>query len=886
LEAQDAKRLIVGTGKIVAAKAGVQSAKSLPIRGRENSTSCALFVRPTELMYKRVLTICRPGTSITYKVEFLAQGQQVVVAGMHESGARVRSSLPQFGLQGVPEIAALAESLGYEVGAKGSRPPKAVTGPYKPDEAVTREIMRRRAEWVPHVVPCTPGKPDREWRVSSAELNRELEEDLSIYPDGIYDYGTERSHGIASLICEFGAIDDHSEISFGGCPEYGRNGKEEFAVIGEPDAVCRPSEAEALTWLCRTLGGPGFPVLPPDARWATALPVLAAAVGLDWSALEQLRASRYFEPIDGSDTTVFDPTSWSAEELQEKRRLVPALRATDPVLFATAEFAWDVTGAAGTAELAQIFADEAQRLREWVASAPDTALLEPSLAAQPSDTWGEPQDVFGDGEPERLLELPKGSLPSVIEDFARDLSERMGVPTAFAASAAIATVSAAIGSKLRIQPLSRDTSWTEPGFLWFAIIEDPGGKKSPVISAATAPLAKLDAELAKEDSRIYSEWRERKSSRKKGDQDPGPEPRIRRHLVEGFTMEALTAVLKDNPGGVLVRQDELTQLVGALDAYKANKGGDRPMLLSLFDGRETRSDRAGRGLLYVECWGASVIGGIQPKKIREIAGGLDADGLLQRFIPILGDGVRRPNQDREPNAAALRRYSDIVREIAKAEYVFPDTIRLSDDAQVVWKPLSERISLLAALPDLSDAWRGHLGNWPGFSNRLLLLCHVIEHWASSNVMVHGVPVSAATAQRAVRLVEWLLGQSLRFYEECIGVGEAGEDARWIAGYILASDRSGKIKRRDIGQTRKGLRDEARCVRAMRYLEQMNWCAADFSERVDKHGPSRWHINPVVFDGRFAPRKESERIRRENQRAEIAAASAERARIKQGEPHVA
>jgi hypothetical protein len=243
-EAHAAKELISEIGRVVARKAGVPSVRNLPVRGRGNSTSCVLFVRPTEPMYKRVLTIFRPGASVTYKVEFLAQGQQVVVAGMHESGAQVRSSLPRFGLQGVPEItpeavdeafaeiAALAEDVGYEVGVKGGRPPKAATGPYKPDEAVTREIMRRRAEWVPYVLPCTPGKPDREWRVSSADLDRELEEDISIYPDGIYDYGTERSHSIASLICEFAAIDDHGEISFGGCPDYGRSGGEEFAVVG------------------------------------------------------------------------------------------------------------------------------------------------------------------------------------------------------------------------------------------------------------------------------------------------------------------------------------------------------------------------------------------------------------------------------------------------------------------------------------------------------------------------------------------------------------------------------------------------------------------------------------------------------------------------------
>ncbi len=60
---------------------------------------------------------------------------------------------------------------------------------------------------------------------------------------------------------------------------------------------------------------------------------------------------------------------------------------------------------------------------------------------------------------------------------------------------------------------------------------------------------------------------------------------MRRRVVGGFTLEALTNVLEDNPCGVLIHQDELTQLIGSFDAYKSNKGSDRPQMLTLFDGR-------------------------------------------------------------------------------------------------------------------------------------------------------------------------------------------------------------------------------------------------------------------------------------------------------------
>jgi hypothetical protein len=701
-----------------------------------------------------------------------------------------------------------------------------------------------------------------------------LEEDISIYPDGIHDHGTERTHTIVSFIREFGALDGEGNIGFGGCPTYGRQGKMAFAVVGESDpTVRRPTEPQAISWLCRQIGGANFTTLPADATWTTSLPFISAAVGLDFSALEAVQARRLFDEIaDDGSARPFRPENWSAAELRDNHRLVPALRAMNPDGFPLLEFAWDISSGVGGGGVNDIVAAEATRVRDQPMSAVTDA----------AGSQGEPRDVFGDGDPARLCEVPAGALPPVIENWAQDVSERMGAPVAFAVGAALGTLSAAIGAKLRIQPRARDTGWTEPAFLWFAIVEDPGGKKSPVISAATTPIAKLDAERAKEDGKHWVEWSDRKTRRRKGDPDPGPEPRIRRHVVESFTMEALTNVLKGNTAGVLVRQDELTQLIGSLDAYKVGKGSDRPLLLSLIDGREMRVDRAGKGLTYVECWGASVIGGIQPRKIAELARNLDADGLLQRFMPILGDGVRRRGDDREPDHAALRAYDTLVREIAMAEAVSPTPIRLSAAAHEIWAPLGDRIDRLAALPNLSDAWRGHLGKWPGFSTRLLLLMHVIDNWASSLAhAVDMVPVSAATAQRTVLLVEWLLSHSVRFYEECIGVGETGDDARWIAGYVLSTGSTGKVTRRDIGQAKHEFRAAPeRVIRAMRYLERMDWCAADDGERVDRFGPSRWVINPLVHQ-RFAERGEGERLRRERARSEIASAVAERRRLQAG-----
>lgn len=513
----------------------------------------------------------------------------------------------------------------------------------------------------------------------------------------------------------------------------------------------------------------------------------------------------------------------------------------------------------------------------------DSGLAAGGSTADEAGAAAFPRDLFDDGDVgAAVLAVPDGALPPVIEAWSRDVSERVGAPQAFAAIAALTTISGALGSKLRIQPKQHDTGWTEPPFLWGCIIEAPGGKKSPIIGQATSPLTRLDTARAREGSIAYAQWEERKKAAKRGQPFTEPEPKIERYVVDNFTVEALGGVLANNPSGVTVSMDELTGLIGSLDAYKPNRGGDRPMLLKLYEGRESRIDRVGRKHLHIPCWGASVIGGIQPRKITEMARDLDADGLLQRFLPVWGDGKRRDGVDRAPDAAAVEAYETAVVQLAQLNIPGARPVRLSAEAHKVWRQVGDRIATLAALPGMSDAWAGHMGKWPGLSARLLLVCHALAHIGDELHQVDAQPVSAATAEQASKLADWLLANSIRFYVQCIGAGEAGDDAKWIAGYILSSGTTGQITRRDVGQWRHEMReDPLRVGRAMRFLEHADWVTPNMSERVDKFGPSRWTICPEVHDGRFADRARGEQSRRASEREKIAAAVAERRRLLRG-----
>ena len=181
--------------------------------------------------------------------------------------------------------------------------------------------------------------------------------------------------------------------------------------------------------------------------------------------------------------------------------------------------------------------------------------------------------------------------------------------------------------------------FVESARLWVALVEEPGGKKTPAINAATQPLrdierAWLDQDAPKFD--IYNlqkhSYDQLKNSRKPEDQlqfsfTPEPQkPPHRRLTVSDVTTEQLAIILGENPGGVIAIHDELTQLLGSFDAYRGGRstGRDRALYLELYNGGSRSVDRVSSGHLNVPNWGASMVGGIQPDRLRTLIANLNA----------------------------------------------------------------------------------------------------------------------------------------------------------------------------------------------------------------------------------------------------------------------
>lgn len=489
----------------------------------------------------------------------------------------------------------------------------------------------------------------------------------------------------------------------------------------------------------------------------------------------------------------------------------------------------------------------------------------------------DPIDIFAEFP---VPPIARDMLPAAISDYAFDQSELVGVDPAMIAIPALVTCAAALHDDLQIQPMKYEKGWTESARLWCAVVGAPSVKKTPSIKRATRRLRKLDIDLHATNSAAQAlylaqseQWKDdKKAAKQNGVAMPvAPEaPKNERLVVEDATVEALADIMKDNTRGLLCIQDELSGWFGAMDVYSGGKGGgskDRAFHLQCYNGGPKLVDRIGRGSTLVPNTSYCMIGGIQPDAIRRIAQNMTDDGLMQRFMIIVGRNA--PENDRPENEAAVRAYRDLVDHLYAINAGGERVVLLSDEAHQVRIRLKAFETELVDYPALPGGLRSHIGKWSGLFARLCLIFHAIQ-CAGERVHPLEYDVSGDTAERVERLMrQYLLPHALAYYTDILGAAGDLEHSRWIAGHVL-SKKLTTITHRDLMQAYRQWRglDDWRRQRITQTLTDMGWLIPVGDERASKRGAHTWAVNPKVH-AMFSEKAAAESEKRERIRGEIA-----------------
>jgi uncharacterized protein DUF3987 len=332
-------------------------------------------------------------------------------------------------------------------------------------------------------------------------------------------------------------------------------------------------------------------------------------------------------------------------------------------------------------------------------------------------------------------------------------------------------------------------------------------------------------------------------------------------MIQDVTIEAVQEILAASPNGVLCFQDELGGWFGAMDKYGGHRGGmkDRGFWLSAYNGGSYTVDRISRGSTLIPNLSASILGGIQPDTIRQLADeGVD-DGLLQRFVTIVlrssSVGHDRPKPD------VVKEYEQLIRTLHEMRPPTFGLLYFDTRAQAIRRQLDQtHHEWQLAYETINKKLASHIGKYNDLFARLCIIWHCIENAEESATKALPNLVSDRTARRVANFLHtFLLPHSRAFYKNVLGLSDDNERLVAVAGYILTHKLT-QITARDIARGDRSMRRLTKwdTDRIFQQLHALSWGSIKQTSRVDNVvftvGP-RVHVL-------YAQRAEEERKRRQ------------------------
>jgi putative DNA primase/helicase len=465
----------------------------------------------------------------------------------------------------------------------------------------------------------------------------------------------------------------------------------------------------------------------------------------------------------------------------------------------------------------------------------------------------------------------------------------MQVPMDFPGVLMVLCLAGAVNRRAVIQPKENDSSWIVIPNLWGGIVAPPGLMKSPVIQAATRSISQFQTrwhhehEQAMNDYKREKEayelrlsaWKEQyKRNAKSGaapPERPGDEPeapKLPRLIVNDATFEALHQTMKENPAGILLIRDELTGWLSQLD--RAGREGERAFCLEAWNGDTSHTiDRIGRGIIHVPACCMSVLGGIQPGRLRSyladaLKDGPANDGLIQRFQLLVWPDTD-PNWeyvDTRPDAAIEERVTRIFQTLVDLDSANPLQFRFDADAQELFIDWLTDLERKLRSSELHPALISHLSKYRSLMPTLALLFELADHAAGDSVVFVGATpgesqnfsVSLEHTKQAAAFCDYLESQARRVYS-CMVTPQlraARELATKIKGRKVGAD--GFFSFRNVYlKGWSGLDSPEAVKQAVEVLQDAAWVRPADGETSDPSGrgrPSnRYEVNPKVWLGR-------------------------------------
>jgi len=417
---------------------------------------------------------------------------------------------------------------------------------------------------------------------------------------------------------------------------------------------------------------------------------------------------------------------------------------------------------------------------------------------QESETGSESDEPIT--SPQNLVEpFPVEVLPTALAHFVTEAAGALPCPPDFLGVLMLPLLGVAIGTSrvLAVKP-----NWYEGPRFYAAVVAEPGSKKSPALDLVSTPYrirqrtlyttylhekARYQHQLAQYE-RDFGDGKPRRSigrmTRHQTFQAP-LEPVMPQVFSTDATLEALAALLEQNPRGVAFIQDELTGWVLAMNQYKGGKGADRHGWLSFWNGasvivnRKTRKEPVVLDNPFVGvagCLPPDMLGALPDERGRE-------DGFLHRILFAFPDRMLVRWTEASVSDEAIEGYQRVCERLWELQGVSPQAPRV-----VAWDTTGRQTfiefanELYAELadPDFPEMLRGPFSKLEGYGARLALLLHLCR------LVCGEAPLEAVdkvSVLGAVALVHYFKSHARRVYARLQATPEDQQVARALAWIV-------------------------------------------------------------------------------------------------------
>lgn len=495
----------------------------------------------------------------------------------------------------------------------------------------------------------------------------------------------------------------------------------------------------------------------------------------------------------------------------------------------------------------------------------DHCMVEEGKKAEP---WPDPVDPFTEF---LVPSFPLDALPEAMQAYCLEQSRASGFDAGGYAFALLIAAANTIDQRSRLQA---GGSFDIPPMLWGALEGSSGAGKSPVMKAAMKFPQAIESKLLKESRAALAAW----NGLSKQKQRKTPKPPFKQRILSDTTTEALAIAANDNPEGLFLSIDEMTEFLGRMDAYSGRDGGkDRGVFLKAFDGSQVTINRVMKGApMVVDQLSLGILTGVQPQVLAAKFGQrhVASDGLYQRFLfYVLGDAGPADFRS-EANAFSAANLAMLFEGLGE---LGPVTTRMSEDALAEFQSYTNQVRTISARTR-SERFAEHLSKFPGFLGRIALALHFLA--ARGCLSACKAPVSLRTLSDAKRIMAALYRHSEAVYEVLDRASGATRSLTQSAmDAILAKEWQGF----SIGHlTRDATHWEGNMDRrdreaALDLLIELGWIR-DITpmKQAGRGRPSagKFSVNPAVHS-KFCAKADRIRIERQERLAAIQAAAAER-----------